>query len=637
MTSSSFTIKLFFLLAMACCCAQVKNDPPRFFDLNVNKLDIYEYQVAVKLMLKMKAKKLLRSADTTSQKLYEICSRDAKIIPELARCVVNLMDRHHTSIEVDFQNEDNPIVMFIRSVRRDWSNSNWRAKRAINGGSEPTVDNSGSRERYRTDSRISPYSSYARLVERRRFLKKQKETEQVIEAKKVQEEADTKELPETFQKLNKIKSYLKKAEYCQNFMNEMARRSSRFIRGINQTVTFENQPPSTLSAVERIVNVFANSQSFKKLSILSPRLFGLFPKEKSTGPQFLSPDLLSFHDKGLFSIPSIFQNLSVDSGEMYQWIDLLMKITGASRQIDEIFDKSKDDIDFIETKAYPKIVEFEERLKQFEEVRKSYSEDQRDQLETDGYTFTTPFQSKVLFGKTSEYDFYTPNQREKLLEDKIRELARRTPNRVKRQESPDTEHHGPQLVVLEPWAFEHREGAVALEGIILSPHAFAGDFVSPEFFTMHLLSPSAFFYSLLSPLVLFTRILSPSAFRAEILSPEVLDAYILNPEAILAEILSPKFLDLRIASPRALSFEVLNPIILSPRVASPEHLAFRVLSPSILSPHIASDGHLNVEILSPHLLSGHGAPGHDTEESHHFSPEHHHEHGDNAFDHLFGA
>ncbi|CAD5220802.1 unnamed protein product [Bursaphelenchus okinawaensis] len=193
----------------------------------------------------------------------------------------------------------------------------------------------------------------------------------------------------------------------------------------------------------------------------------------------------------------------------------------------------------------------------------------------------------------------------------------------------------PEIVVLDPWVFGSRIGGILLEGIILSPAAFLSEVTSPSLLTLEVLSPTAFLASILSPLVLFSRILSPSAFRAEVLSPQALSSYILSPETLLAEVLAPRFMDLRIASGRALTVEILTPYVLSAKIGSPEYLSVYVMSPSILTPHIQSGGLLNLEVLSPHLLSGHGRPGLDTEENHHFSPEHHHVHQDNAYEHYF--
>ncbi|CAD5220804.1 unnamed protein product [Bursaphelenchus okinawaensis] len=666
---------------------------PQYFDLDVNKFQQYEYHTAIRLMLKLKAKKLLTQVDETTSTLYQICSKDAKLLPELARCIVKVMDSRDQSYEVGYQNEDNPIVLFINSLRRDFveKNEHWRVFRRKRSSAEKqskpdqiqgsssipgntTISNSTSSisstsipvsyikdkegnvmkaTRYKTNNYYN-----VRTIEKKEDKTQIQKPDDVYEKRVMKKPAKIKsQMPETFLKLEKVKSYLKKAEYCRKFMNNLSRMASDYFQSLNHTTIFENRPPPVFSAFEQFVNLFENSQAFKRLSILSPRLFGLFPKEKNNGPEFLSPELLSFHDDGFFTIPSIIQNFAITQSEVYEWTDFLMKLTGAAQQIDDILTSNKDEIDFIENVAYPKIKSYEDTVAKYSNFKNSFSKFQQNQLQKHGYTFTTSTQSKFLYGETSGTvkDYEDSTQKEEKLEKKIRELAKMDKNsvleaekgayftmftqdsnnvRVKRQESPDTEHHGPQVVLLEPWVFEHREGAVVLEGIILSPHAFAGDLMSPELLTMHLLSPSAFFSSVLSPLALFTRILSPSAFRSEILSPEFLSAYILNPETLLAEILSPKILDVRVASPRLLSLEILNPTILSPRVGSPESAGIRVLSPSILSPHIMSDGHLNIEILSPHLLSGHNEAGHDKEENHHFSPEHHHEHMDNIYEHF---
>ncbi|CAD5220780.1 unnamed protein product [Bursaphelenchus okinawaensis] len=99
----------------------------KHFNFDIKKFEEYEYETAVRLMLKVKAKKLLKNSDETTRRLYEICSRNAKIIPDLAKCVVDLMDHRDRLYEVEFQNEvgfqneDNPILMFIDSLRNGMS------------------------------------------------------------------------------------------------------------------------------------------------------------------------------------------------------------------------------------------------------------------------------------------------------------------------------------------------------------------------------------------------------------------------------------------------------------------------------------------------------------------------------------
>ncbi|CAD5228465.1 unnamed protein product [Bursaphelenchus xylophilus] len=679
----------------------------RKFDLNLDKLEKFEKHAIIRLMIKMKAKKLLRERDHNSRKLYEICSRDAKRIPELAQCVVNLMDKTDELPMISFQNEDNPFMMFLRRMKRE------RPRRSIGLRNNPVrwrisrIQRVESRQVEYQKPKVVDENLWPRQEEGTKtnmaWTKNQGEqnesVDQTAKAEQKQNDRDENlwpeerhqypksttapaknlwqlrkeeqgkfteptsswakkrtELPEIFKKMEKVKSYMSKAAECHKFLDDMGKRTSKYLADLNHTTVFQTKAPSPFSAFEKIVGMFQSDKMFQRMSILSPHLFNLFPKGKPLGPEFLSPELLSFHDKGFFSLQSIFQSSQVGDSEMFKWMELLMQLTGASKKLDELLTTNKDQIEYIEKVAYPKVQEIKKRIRIWDEVKRSYSNQQRDQLESDGYTFISPGQAEKLYGAASEVYYSSPEERERFLEERIRQLAtlkdyqdHEENQRPKREiaEPPKPESKGfrwwspavegkiPDIRTLEPYAFEGRYGGgVVLDGLILSPYAFTAEIVSPSVLSLEVLSPNAFLASILSPLALFSRILSPSAFRAEILSPQTLSSYILTPEVFVAEILSPRFLDLRAGSGRALSVEILTPYIVSAKYLSPEYLSVYVLSPSILTPHIESSGYLNVEILSPHLLSGHGHPGHDTEESHHFSPEHHHEHQDNEYQHL---
>ncbi|CAD5220800.1 unnamed protein product [Bursaphelenchus okinawaensis] len=204
--------------------------------------------------------------------------------------------------------------------------------------------------------------------------------------------------PKIFKDIERINSYLKKAEICQKFIKAVEENTSKHLSKASKPTVYQDQPSSNPFSFENIVNTFAKDNVFQRLSILSPQLFSLFPQEKSAEPKLLSPEMLSFHSGGFFSFPSIFEKLKLNQSEMYHWMELLMTLTGATKKIEDILNKNKEHIDYIEKVAYPKIVELQKRQKIWEKIEKSYSRRQERELEEHGYTFLTEQQMNLFKG-----------------------------------------------------------------------------------------------------------------------------------------------------------------------------------------------------------------------------------------------
>jgi hypothetical protein len=75
-------------------------------------------------------------------------------------------------------------------------------------------------------------------------------------------------------------------------------------KGIN--VEFRRHQSAAFDLANKIQSIL--SKGSKSFSLLSPRIFSLFPsKNTQNDGKLLSPDLLSFHQNGLFSLPKIFK------------------------------------------------------------------------------------------------------------------------------------------------------------------------------------------------------------------------------------------------------------------------------------------------------------------------------------------
>ncbi|CAI4229826.1 unnamed protein product [Auanema sp. JU1783] len=431
-------------------------------------------------------------------------------------------------------------------------------------------------------------------------------------------------------KLQVLKDHFEKVEEIKEYYKTMNVENKDLFKKLG--IPVDSQEPqlqdNVLAAVEDlmgILNDFSATKGLKTLSIMSPRLFPIFPEKRfQTKRRLLSPTLLSFHKEGFFSLPDVFDVLTSEKSYQQMMLDLLMDLSGAGKALDQVLSKMSHEIEYVSNVQYPLLMEMKEHDLNWTKARKTFTTEQKIEYDKHGYTYLNPHQLNLVYNNPRFMIDHAPNitelsamnrtEKEMRIEELIREIAEidkeesngYPPNskRVKRVVD-GVNTTGVSFLTLHPAAFSNIIGqGVALEAVTLSPHAFIGEIMMGEALNLHVLSPRAFIATVLSPSALIARILSPSALRAEVLAPRALTAWVLSPEAMIAEVLTPRFLEPRVLSPEALVIDILSPGILSPHILSSESIGVMVLSPNILSPRIASEEHLLVEVLSPHILGG---------------------------------
>ncbi|EYC07768.1 hypothetical protein Y032_0069g385 [Ancylostoma ceylanicum] len=645
----------------------------KFFEVDTAKLQDFWHTAMVRGLIKAHSKRVLNLLPRAEQVVFGLCVRDAKSTVALAKCAVRVLDTRDAMEQAARERRTDPplfrffdnyqldkpkfstkssvrrkVPEFKRSLYKDGERKRFvrvhkrkrRRKRTSGNGIEDTPsDNflgkhSGNQ---RTAPKYEPMKpgtrpamNFGRIISEylRRLLLGSKPSSHI-------------------RNLQVIRDHFRRVEQCNQFFRRMNQKNRRFFDKVNlgidsRTPEVENNAASTMEGVLEVVNDFAAQTSSGKLSVMSPRLFSLLPDTSgSSRNSFLSPTLLSFQKDGYLSLPELFDIVNANEKQQNMLLDIIMDVSGAGAQLEEMIAKIKPEIEEVRYIKLPLVQELSRKHEKWIRARSKFTDEQEMDYEQVGYAFMNKDQLELIYNRqeqlmhginVTEIGMMTKEQKMKRIESDIRALAamerpswpawgtsetnssrhRRaaegntleniaareaTESQFQLEEDHENRINGILFETLHPFAFTTEVGiGAALEVVTLSPNAFLEELLFPRALVLETLSPRAFLAAILSPNALIARVLSPTAFRFELLSPRALHTWIVSPEAFLAEILSPRFLDPRIASPQALLLEVLSPGILSPNIWSSETGSLLVLSPNILSPRIQSEEKMVVEV-----------------------------------------
>ncbi|KAF8361226.1 mlt-10, partial [Pristionchus pacificus] len=394
----------------------------------------------------------------------------------------------------------------------------------------------------------------------------------------------------------------------------------------------------------------------KTLKLVSPRFMSVVEDDAEDGDtiNLLSPSLFSLHEDGkgleaLTSLPAILKKLKNNDQEA--WMDFIIEASGVSDAVDKATEQRKKNKDkemrgsngeplYFTKQNVTDNLGYEEakKVEVFETLDKTYSEEQRKELDTRGYLFMRPDQVEILYGKDSAYHdealyerymnmtkTIPEHEKHEILENDIHFLSEMNSFKLHRRSHNSRSKRGAPIInspvlftplveasaalsntwiVQSPIVFSPIVlSPAALGPIILSPWVFVPLILSPRVLSPLIVNPLIFSPIVLSPLVLHPLILVPGIFNPIILSPLVLSPFILSPQVFTPLILSPFVLNPLILTPMVGSPLILSPFVLSPIILSPQALFAVVLSPYALSPLIESKLIASEVVLSPSWLS----------------------------------
>ncbi|GMT15050.1 hypothetical protein PFISCL1PPCAC_6347, partial [Pristionchus fissidentatus] len=392
----------------------------------------------------------------------------------------------------------------------------------------------------------------------------------------------------------------------------------------------------------------------KTLKLVSPRFMSVVEDdaEDEDTINLLSPSLFSLHEDGkgleaLTSLPAILKKLKNNDQEA--WMDFIIEASGVSDAVDKARKQRKESRDnemrgsngeplYFTKQNVSDTLGHEEvrKVEVFETLDKTYTPEQKAELDSRGYLFMREDQIEILYGKDSVYHdeelydrlmhmtkTYADHEKHDMLENDVNALAEmesfnlnRKPHstRSKRNviDAPVlfTPLVGKTALLSNAWIIRSPIvfspivlSPAALGPIILSPWVFVPLILSPRILSPLIVNPLIFSPIVLSPLVLHPLILVPGIFNPIILSPLLLSPFILSPQVFTPLILSPFVLNPLILTPMVGSPLILSPFVLSPIILSPQYLFAVVLSPYALSPLIESKLTVSEVVLSPSWLS----------------------------------
>lgn len=360
----------------------------------------------------------------------------------------------------------------------------------------------------------------------------------------------------------------------------------------------------------------------KTLKIVSPRFMSLMPDQDETELfNLLSPSLFSLHEEGnevekAFSLPRMLKELPNKDQEA--WLNFIMEASGVTDAVDKAEKTQRDmrekemrlpdgtPMYFTKENATKYGGEVEKRkIETFERLDRTYTKDQKEELEQRGYAFMDSKQLSIVYGPNSPFNKSDSLQLFKslrrmhddphhMIESDIRALAEAKKFKLKRMKE----------IVLSPFLLTWLVLNPAVsQPIILSPLVLSPIVLSPSVLGPIILSPWVFVPLILSPRVLAPLIVNPIIFSPIVLSPLVLHPLILVPGVFNPIVLSPSVLGPLILSPQVFSPLILNPLVLSPLILNPMAASPLVLSPFVLSPIIYSPQFYTALVLSPYALS----------------------------------
>ncbi|KAL3077946.1 hypothetical protein niasHS_013475 [Heterodera schachtii] len=557
--------------------------------MDPSNLDLLFFRSAVFALFKAKADSVLSSLPRTERIVFGQCEFDANgRLDLLAKCLVSLFNIRDFRANSNKTNGSKLAEMpWITAISRKIFEAEMEKK--DEGKKEDEMAKEKSNKLKKNMSKLEEIlrKQRAEKGKKEQRKKRRKVMREIAKPRPKRDEAEVmehefKQYPHVL-KLVRVERFYRMLDKCNEYIRRKDEEHSKILQLSGLAFNLQTKAVERNPLLDLLQMQLRKNDVIGKLSILSPKLLSIIPDRSNQQSLLaslrhnltsfncsdvlsllLSPTLFSFHEQGELSLPSLLKLGLSDRAEIVAWLDLLLRISGASATLDRLISSMGSEFEVVERRIHPAIVRLEEIEQRFRSLRMSESEKQRKEMAWRGYTFISEEQSRIVLGEGATDDALAEEEEEeeadmeRVLEQDIRTIAQmgdgeggnknnaelrgdgngnaESGRGRRRKRFLRTEPFG-QLRLLNPYLFANQihDGAV-LRRVALSPRAFSSSILSPEFGQLEVLSPRAFLAIILSPRAAIANILSPSAFSLRLLSPQAFLAEVLNPKAFIARV-----------------------------------------------------------------------------------------------------